>query len=177
MPFDLDKLSGKEIIIRTAVSGEKIVAIDGTNHTLSPDMLVIADKDRPVAVAGVMGGLETEVSDNTKSILLECARFEPTNIRKTSKKLGLFSDSSYRFERAVDPEGVYRASVRAVGLIKQVAGGVVTGYTDLNSETEEKKSVTLNIERPGKLLGIDIDKVCIKDILERLGFYCYRRSW
>ncbi len=168
--FDLDKLAGKEIVVRRAVNGEEIVAIDGSKHTLNHDMLVIADKVRPVAVAGVMGGIETEVSDNTKSILLECARFEPTNIRKTSKKLGLFSDSSYRFERGLDPEGVYRASIRVADLIKQVAGGRVTGYTDKNSETNEKKSVKLNIERPGKLLGIKIDKVCITDILERLGF-------
>ncbi|MGR3176434.1 MAG: phenylalanine--tRNA ligase subunit beta [Candidatus Anammoxibacter sp.] len=168
--FDLDKLNGSEIVIRTANAGEKIVAIDGTNQTLLPDMLVIADNKNPVAIAGIMGGSETEVSDSTKNILLECARFEPTNIRKTSKKLGLSSDSSFRFERGVDPEGILQASERAADLIKEVAGGDIVNTIDKNFETPDEKSVRLNIENPNKLLGIKIEKTEIKSILEKLGF-------
>ncbi|MGR3317287.1 MAG: phenylalanine--tRNA ligase subunit beta, partial [Candidatus Anammoxibacter sp.] len=168
--FDFDKLNGSEIVIRTANAGEKMVAIDGTNQTLLPDMLVIADKEKPVAIAGIMGGSETEVSDNTKNILLECARFEPTNVRKTSKKLGLSSDSSYRFERGVDPEGVLRAAERAADLIKKVAGGDIVHIVDKNYEAPEEKSIRLKIDNPNKLLGIKIEKNEVMSILEKLGF-------
>ncbi len=168
--FDLDKLNGNEIIIRAAKNGEKIAAIDGTNHTLNSEMLVIADAKQPVAIAGVMGGLDTEVSGNTKNILLECARFDPACVRKTSKKLVLSSDSSYRFERGVDPENVMWASNRAANLIKDIAGGEVTSIIDQNFETQKEARVNLRISRIKRVLGIEIAKDTAKGILERLGF-------
>lgn len=168
--FDYDKLNDKEIIVRNARAGEKMVAIDNTTQTLTPDMLIIADSQKPVAIAGVMGGLETEVSEETKNILLECARFEPTNVRKTSKKLGLFSDSSYRFERDIDPEGVLWTSKRATNVIKDIAGGNTTTFSDINHETKVEKRVTLDTRRVCKVLGIEIDKNRSKEILEGLGF-------
>src|SRR5690606_16966991 len=113
----LNKLRGGRIVVRQATRDEPFTAIDATRHALSPDMLVIADAQRPVAVAGVMGGLETEVSQATTDVLLESARFAPLSIRRTSRALKLASDSSYRFERGVDPVGVERASRRAAALI------------------------------------------------------------
>src|SRR6185369_16988596 len=101
--------------------GEKIVSIDGHERTLSPGMLVIADDQRPVAVAGVMGGLESEVSDKTTSVLLESARFDPLSVRKTARALAMKSDSSYRFERGIDPTLAERASLRAAQLILETA--------------------------------------------------------
>lgn len=168
--FDFDKLDGNEINVRLANSGEKMVAIDGTNLTLTPEMLVIADKNVPVAVAGVMGGLETEVTENTKTILLECARFAPASVRRTSKKLTLTSDSSYRFERAVDPEGVLQASKRAADMIMKIAGGNFAGGSDIDSETKQDVKVTLRINRINKVLGIEISREQSKKILEGLGF-------
>ena len=168
--FDLDKLEGNEIVIRNAVHGEKIVAIDSTNHTLQNDMLIIADSKKPIAIAGVMGGIDTEVSDNTKNILLECARFEPTSVRKASKRLGLFSDSSYRFERGIDTDGVLIAAKRAAGLIEKIAGGNIVSLVDKNYETQDEKIISMRIDRVSKVLGVKIKKEDIKIILERLGF-------
>lgn len=168
--FDLDRLNSNEIVVRTAISGEKIVTIDGANQTLFSDMLVIADQEKPIAIAGIMGGIETEVSGSTKNILLECARFEPTSIRKTSKRLGLSSDSSYRFERGVDPEGVIQTAKRAADLIKMIAGGDIAGIVDKNYEMKKDNKISIRIERPIKLLGVKIEKKDIKDILMRLGF-------
>lgn len=168
--FDCSKLTGNEIVVRVAVSGEKITAIDGTNHTLLSDTLVIADCKGPVAIAGVMGGLETEVSENTKNILLECARFEPTSVRKSSKKLALTSDSSCRFERGVDPEGILWAANRAANLIKEIAGGNIVEFFDENFETIKNVKTNLRIDRIEKILGIKVEKSKVKDILERLGF-------
>ena len=108
--FNLDKLSDQKIIVRRAKSGEEIVALNGARRALFHDMLVIADSKRPVAIAGIMGGKDTEVSESTRHILLECAQFEPRQVRRTSKATGIASDSSYRFERGVDPEGVELAS-------------------------------------------------------------------
>src|SRR5262249_37748677 len=101
--FDYDKVGGKQIIVRTAKPGEKLISIDGHTRTLAGDMLVIADAKQPVALAGVMGGRDSEVSDGTVNVLLESARFDPLSIRKTARALAMKSDSSYRFERGIDP--------------------------------------------------------------------------
>ncbi len=131
--FDFDKLEEKKIIVRRAVKGETIVAIDGTKSTLSPDELVIADAKRPVAIAGIMGGKDTEVSETTKNILLESAFFNPGIVRRSSRKLGIQSDSSFRFERRVDPECVGWASRRAAKMIQNIAGGqIAEGIIDKN---------------------------------------------
>lgn len=169
--FDLDKLSDQKIIVRRAKGGEEIVAINGARRALFHDMLVIADGKRPVAIAGIMGGKDTEVSESTRHILLECAQFEPRQVRRTSRATGIASDSSYRFERGIDPEGVELASKRAVKLIKDFAEGeVANGVIDIRSGKYEKKRITLRIERLNKVLGLEIKRDVASDILKRLQF-------
>ena len=152
--FDLDKLSDQKIIVRRAKSGEEIVAINGARRALFHDMLVIADDKRPVAIAGIMGGKDTEVSESTRHILLECAQFEPRQVRRTSKATGIASDSSYRFERGVDPEGVELASKRAVKLIKDLAEGeIAKGAIDIRSERYERKKLHSELKGLTKYWG------------------------
>lgn len=167
--FDLDKLSGGEVTVRRAKKGEKISAIDGIERPLEENMLVIADSSKPVAIAGVMGGLNTEVNHSTKNILLEAAYFDPVSIRRTSRKLALSSDSSYRFERRVDMSNIPYASVRAADLVCQVAGGEIGEFIDLGATAEKKKPVTLSISRLEALLGHDIPQAKAKKILTDLG--------
>src|SRR5207245_2590318 len=121
--FDFDKLAGRKILVREARAGEKIISIDGRERVLRAGMLVIADGQRPIALAGVMGGAESEVSNSTTNILLESARFDPLSVRKTARALAMKSDSSYRFERQIDPTLAERASLRAAQLMLQTAGG------------------------------------------------------
>lgn len=169
--FDLDKLSEQKIIVRKARSGEEIVALNGARRALFHDMLVIADGRRPVAIAGVMGGKETEVSESTRNILLECAQFEPRQVRRTSRAVGIASDSSYRFERGTDPEGIDRASQRAVKLIKDYAGGeIASGLIDIRTGRHETKKVTLRMERLHTVLGAEIKRDVVIDILTKLQF-------
>ena len=169
--FDLDKLSDQRIIVRRARGGEEIVTINGASRALFHDMLVIADSKRPVAIAGIMGGKDTEVSASTRNIHLECAQFEPRQVRRTSKVTGIASDSSYRFERGVDPEGVELASKRAVKLIKDLAEGEVANRNiDVRLERYETKRITLRIERLNKVLGLEIKRTVASDILKRLQF-------
>ncbi|HEV8378631.1 MAG TPA: phenylalanine--tRNA ligase subunit beta, partial [Tepidisphaeraceae bacterium] len=125
--FDFDKLAGRKIIVREARAGEKIISIDGRERVLRAEMLVIADGQRPVALAGVMGGADSEVSNSTTNVLLESARFDPLTVRKTARALAMKSDSSYRFERQIDPTLAERASLRAAQLILQTAGGELLG--------------------------------------------------
>ena len=169
--FDLDKLSGQKVIVRRAMAGEEIVAINGARRALFHDMLVIADSKRPVAIAGIIGGKDTEISESTKNILLECAQFEPRQVRRTSRALGITSDSSYRFERGTDFEGIDFASKRAVRLIKEIAGGEIAGgITDINSNKPVKKKITLRMERLNRILGLEMKRDIAVDILNRLQF-------
>src|SRR3972149_9230439 len=169
--FDLDKLSGQKVIVRRAMAGEEIVAINGARRALFHDMLVIADSKRPVAIAGIIGGKDTEISESTKNILLECAQFEPRQVRRTSRALGITSDSSYRFERGTDPEGIDYASRRVASLIKEYGGGeVASGVIDIRSGRCETKKITLRMERLHKVLGIEIKRDIASDILKRLQF-------
>ncbi len=170
--FDLDKLTEQKIIVRKAKSGEEIVTINGARRALFHDMLVIADSRKPVAIAGIMGGKETEVSESTRNILLECAQFEPRQVRRTSRTLGIASDSSYRFERGTDQEGIGRASEMAVKLIKEYVGGeIASDSIDIRTERQETKKVTLRMERLQKLLGVEIKRDVAIDILKRLQFH------
>ena len=123
--FDADILEGQTIIVRRAEFDEKIITLDGIERELNPSVLVIADAHRAVAVAGVMGGAQTEISATTKNVLLESANFDPLSIRKTSRALGLSSEASYRFERGADVEMARYACGRAAALIQAVAGGTV----------------------------------------------------
>jgi len=168
--FDLDKLTGPAIEVRTARPGESVRTIDGKDRELRPDMLVIADAERPVAVAGVMGGAETEVSDDTKRIFIESAWFAPIQVRRTSKALKTITESSYRFERGVDPEGVIRALYRTVQLISQVAGGCLAGeIEDVYPRPYKPRRLSLRPERANKLLGTGIESGHIAQFLKRIG--------
>ena len=121
--FDAQKIKGPSIIVRNATENESITTLDEVKRTLQSDMLVIADAERPLVVAGVMGSVDAEVDDNTTDLVLESAWFRPGSVRSTARRLGLYSDSSQRFSRDVDPAGVEYAARRAIDLIIETAGG------------------------------------------------------
>lgn len=155
--FDFALLDERRIVVRRARDGEAFEAIDHTRHKLNSNMLVIADGSKPVAVAGVMGGVDSEVNDKTVDVLLEAAEFDPLNIRTTSRALKLASDSSYRFERGVDPAGVERSSQRAAELMCELAGGTLCqGVIAAGRQPDSPKSLTLRPERANKLLGYEL---------------------
>ncbi len=168
--FDLDKLNGG-IVVRMAAEGEKFLALDGQTYALQTDDLVIADSHRPVAIAGVMGGEETGVTDTSVNVLLESAYFAPSGIRRTSRRLGLSSDSSYRFERGIDPQQVQGGSEFATKLILSIAGGTAEEVVIVAGEAPALVGeVTLDENRARKLLGTpDITGDEIHAILEKLG--------
>lgn len=168
--FDSDLLRGKEIQIRRAKSGEPLLAIDGNRYSLLPEDLVIADHERAVAIAGVMGGRETEVSKRTRNILLESAFFHPRWVRKTSLRLGLASESAYRFERRVDPEGVDLGRERALYLFRELAGArsVSAVLKAGRKPTLEKSRLHLSLEQVRKILGMEIKPHDIHSVLTRL---------
>ncbi|MDD5064181.1 MAG: phenylalanine--tRNA ligase subunit beta [Phycisphaerae bacterium] len=169
--FDYEKISGGKIIVRCARAGEELVSIDGTKCKLTADMLIIADTKGPVAIAGVMGGADTEVNEKTTTVLLEDAYFDPVSIRKTSRQLALPSEASYRFERTVDIEMVDWASKRTAQLITQVAGGkVAKGVVDIYPKKPAKKEITLRLSRLNKVLGIEIPQAETLEILSGLSF-------
>ncbi|MFH1995526.1 MAG: phenylalanine--tRNA ligase subunit beta [Candidatus Omnitrophota bacterium] len=167
--FDLDKLAGQSIVVRAARGKEKITTIDGIERELDASILVIADSERPVAVAGVMGGLDTEVSSSTKTILLEAAIFDPVSVRRTSRKLGLSTESSYRFERRIDPDIVKAASDRAAQLILKLAGGEAGPFVDRGSSGRKKRLIGLRIDRVRDVLGVTVTPPEIKKIFTGLG--------
>jgi len=168
--FDHDKLAEGRIVVRCARDDEQIVSIDDTGCDLDESMLVIADGHRPVAVAGVMGGLNSEVSDKTVNVLIESAQFDPSSIRRTSRKLGLMSESNFRFERGVDPVGVEEASRRACGMIVELAGGKsARGVVDVWARPYQGPRVTLRPARTCALLGFEISPRRQVEILDRLG--------
>lgn len=168
--FDYDKLAGHRIVVRRAKRGETISVIDGSQHELDGSELMICDASRPVAIGGVMGGLDTEVSGSTTTVLLESARFKPVNIRRTSSKLALESDASYRFSRGVDPVGVEWASRRAAAMIAEVCGGkVCPGIVDVDAEPFKPRELTLRIDRIERILGVRVEMAECRGILEALG--------
>jgi len=170
--FDFDKLRGRKIVVRRARPAEKITVIDGSVHQLTDQMLVIADAELPTAIAGVMGGLDTEISQSTSTILLESARFLPANIRRTSRALGLSSDSSYRFERSIDPCGVEWGSRRAAAMIADIAGGeVAEGFLEMGQGAAQEQVVSFRPERASRVLGVEIPAAQQRTMLERLGFH------
>lgn len=170
--FDLDKLTVGKITVRKAVKGERLVSIDGTKCDLDENMLVIADDKGPVALAGVMGGLDTEVSDSTTSILLEEAHFDPVTVRTTGRKLAISSEASFRFERHVDTENIDWASQRCTQLICDAAGGhVAKGIVDNYPVKWEPKQVSMRFSRLKKLLGIEVPRDKTINILSQLSLY------
>ncbi|MFH1460272.1 MAG: phenylalanine--tRNA ligase subunit beta [Candidatus Omnitrophota bacterium] len=169
--FDFDKLEGSKIIVRWAKKSESIITIDGVERKLDETILVIADEKKPVAIAGIMGGLDTEVSNQTKNILLESAFFDPVTIRRAARKLGLATESNYRFERKVDPYNVLYASCRAAYLMKDIAqADIKEPFIDINYIKSDTKKVQLNLSNIEKLIGLKVSVTKIKAILESLGF-------
>jgi phenylalanyl-tRNA synthetase beta chain len=167
--FDFDTLHSKQINVRRAKAGEKLVSIDGHERVLSTDMLVIADADRAVALAGVMGGRDSEVLAGTVNVLLESARFDPLSIRGTARTLAMASDSSYRFERGIDPTLPERASLRATQLILQTAGGEVTGpLVAAGSSGYSPKALWLRLARLQQVLGVQFPSQAVVEALTRL---------
>ncbi len=169
--FDYDCLSGKKIIVRTASEGERFTTIDGKARMLDSSMLMICDAEKPVAIGGVMGGENSEISSTTKNVLLESAFFLPSSIRRTSKKLSLSSESSYRFERGVDVSNVPVALDRAAHLIARLSNGtLVKGKIDSYPARLEQRKIDFRFERARNVIGVDIPDNRMNEILNSLGF-------
>ena len=170
--FDLDKLQDRRIVVRRAKPGEKMRTLDGAERTLAKEMCVIADATRAIAIAGVMGGSETEISSASRNILIESAWFDPISIRRTSKALGLRTEASYRFERGSDPEMAELASRRTAELIQQVAGGeILAGVVDAYPRRESPAEITLARKGLLRVMGADVPDRDIEEILTALGFH------
>src|SRR5438093_662856 len=170
--FDLAKLRGPAVVVRRARPGEKIVTLDGVTRTLTPDMTAICDAEHPTIVAGVMGSAESEVSAGTKDLVLECAYFQPTRIRRTRRALELSSESSYRFERGIDMLGMPDALRRAIELITAVAGGAVRAPAlDLWPEPQPERTIFLRPERVSHLLGVAVERPEVERLLTAVGFF------
>ncbi len=169
--FDFDRLVGGRIHVRWAHTGEQFTTLDGKTRQLPEGALLICDAERPVALAGIMGGENSEVTEATTNILIESAYFDPATIRRTAKALGLQTDSSYRFERGVDAGMQRWAAARAAQLIVEVAGGeIVPGVVDVQMRRFEPRTVTLRLPRLARVLGTDIPTAEVIRILHRLGF-------
>ncbi|MFB3896980.1 MAG: phenylalanine--tRNA ligase subunit beta [bacterium] len=167
--FDMRFLEGHEIIVRNPKPGEKIFTLDEQERKITPEMLVIADAKKPVALAGIMGGANSQVYPSTTDILLESAYFNPVSIRKTSTAFGLKTESAYRFERGADPEGTIPAVNRGIQLIQQLAGGkVARGIIDVYPKKIVQPTVTLRITRVSHILGTKLNQAEIKNIISRL---------
>ncbi|MGH9775599.1 MAG: phenylalanine--tRNA ligase subunit beta [Candidatus Acidiferrales bacterium] len=169
--FDFDRLSEKRIVVRRARKGEKIRTLDGIERALSPEMCVIADAARVVAIGGVMGGADSEISFATRNILLESAWFDAISIRRTSKTLGLRTEASTRFERGTDPEMAELASRRACELIQQLAGGeLLAGAVDVYPGRQTEQKIAVTRKELLRVMGADVPDKEIEAILDGLGF-------
>ena len=169
--FDLDRLAERRIVVRRARAGEKMRTLDGVERTLSPEMCVIADAARGVAIGGIMGGAESEIHSATRNVLLESAWFDPISIRRTSKALGLRTEASLRFERGADPEMAELASRRCAALIREIAGGeILAGVVDVYPGRSEPLRLELSRKELLRLMGGDVPDDEIEAILGALGF-------
>jgi phenylalanyl-tRNA synthetase beta chain len=167
--FDFNKLAERRIIVRRARAGEKMQTLDEVEREFSNNMLLICDAEKPIAVGGVMGGLNSSISDETTDVLLEVAYFKRDSIRQTSRKLGLTTEAAYRFERGVDIENLIRASNRATELIIEYAGGDADEFVDIFPTKFEEKSVELRHEKIKALTGLDVEPTEVVRILNKLG--------
>ncbi|MFA5144835.1 MAG: phenylalanine--tRNA ligase subunit beta [Candidatus Omnitrophota bacterium] len=174
--FDLDKINPEEIIVRRAKPQEKIITIDGEENRLSGEVLVIADKDKTIAAAGVMGGRDTEVSQGTRNILLEAASFDPIVVRRSRQALGKSTESSYRFERGVDSSMVSQASLKAAELIRECCDSEESGFMVSGVSKPKDIKVDLDTAYVSKILGINLAAAKVKHILTRLGFKVKHKS-
>jgi phenylalanyl-tRNA synthetase beta chain len=168
--FDLAQIQGGEIHVRAARLGEKLATLDGAERTLAAEDLVIADAERALAIAGVMGGAASEVRSDTRDVLIESAQFHPSRVRRTARRLGLHTDASYRFERGVDPEGVARAADRAARLLAELAGGtVLRGRVEARGEALPRTAqIALRPEQVNRLLGTALERGEIGELLSRV---------
>ncbi|OGX39942.1 MAG: phenylalanine--tRNA ligase subunit beta [Omnitrophica WOR_2 bacterium RIFCSPLOWO2_01_FULL_41_12] len=173
--FDLDKL-GNTIVVRRVKNQEKIITLDQEERVLDADILVIADDRKPIAIAGIMGGKDTEVNYNTKNILLEAAIFNPVSIRRARQKLGLQTDSSYRFERGVDLGSVKSASLEAAKLIQDLTAGQLVNALEAGLPKTKQKAINLDTASVNKILGIKIPVTRAKRILVNLGFKVFQKK-
>lgn len=171
--FDGDQLTDGSVLVRMAKAGETMTTLDGQERRLEPHMLVITAGGKPVALAGVMGGLDSEVTDNTVNIFLESAKFDGGTVRKTSRQLGLRSEASSRFEKEVDPARVIPALNRAAALIAKYAGGTVhQGIVEAGAVDSKPKLIELSLEKLNSYLGTDLSLLEVKTIFARLHFAC-----
>lgn len=169
--FDARFVKDGHIIVREAHEGERLVTLDDQERELEKGMLLITDPEKTIAIAGVMGAANSEVSADTTEVILESAYFEPSSIRTTSKTLGLRSEASSRFEKGVDPEVVYTAVDRAAALIAEVAGGEVnTGYANVQAKEFSRAKISLNMARLNRLLGMSLTNAEVETLIERLDF-------
>jgi phenylalanyl-tRNA synthetase beta chain len=166
--FDLGRLAGFGIVVRRAEAGERLVTLDGVDRSLTEDDLVIADRERAVAVAGVIGGADTEVTEATGDVLLEAAVFEPRSVFRTSRRLGLRTEASMRFDRGVDPEAVSGAAERAAALLVEWAGGTPVAGAVVVGEAPARRTVDLRPERASMLLGMNLSSAEVREALGRL---------
>ncbi len=168
--FDFDQLAEKRIVVRTAETGESFTTLDNIPRILPEHALMICDGKKPVALAGIMGGLNSEVEPGSRNILLESAYFNPMGIRRTSKKMGLSTEASVRFERGIDPQGTLRAADRAAALMVEMAGGVMAdGSIDNYPQRMESPKIHLRASRVNSILGTDLSPREIPAYLQRLG--------
>ncbi len=168
--FDLDRLRGRRIVVKRAEEGTLFTTLDGQTHRLGSHVLMIWDGERPVALAGIMGGLNSEIFEGTRDVLLESAYFDPITIRRGAKSLGLSTESSYRFERGIDIEGVTRAIDRAASLIQSLAGGkVAKGIIDVYPNKFVPPAISIRTSRTNQILGARLSGKVIKSRLGDLG--------
>ena len=168
--FDRRDIAKNAIIVRDAKEEEQFVTLDGKKHTLNSKDLLIADGEKGIALAGIMGGQNSEIKDDTSDVILEAAYFNPVSTRVTSRRLGISTDSSYRFERGVNPETVPFANARATAMICELGGGKQSGYTDIYPVKAEPKTVTVRTARINTILGIELSNDDISALYKRLGF-------
>ena len=170
--FDLAKLRGPAVVVRRAKPNEPIVTLDGVQRTLTPEMTAICDAERPTIIAGVMGSAASEVTESTTDLVLECAYFQPTRVRRTRRALGLSSESSYRFERGIDQLGMPAALRRAIDVIVAVAGGALREPPlDLWPQPVQEKTISLRPERASHLLGVPTERAELERLLTSVGFF------
>jgi phenylalanyl-tRNA synthetase beta chain len=168
--FDLAKISGKKIIVRRATDGEILRSLEDSDISLTPEMLVIADSKKPIALAGIIGGEESSVKGSTQDVFIESAFFDPVSIRKTGKKTGISTDASYRFERGADISFPPQAALMAASLLTQLGGKAAKGVIDAYPKPRKEKTVVLRHHRISDLLGLEIDEEFAVRTLASLGF-------
>ncbi len=169
--FDFDRLAGRRIVVRTAEAGEKFTTLDEKERTLETEMLMICDGEKPVGIAGVMGGMNSEISSSTTNVLLESAYFSPVSIRKTAKRLNLNTDAAHRFERGVDPHGTLVAIDRAAALMAELGKGELSGGTiDVKQALPQPPVIDLSVETTNRTLGTHLDIDAMGDLLQTIEF-------